>query len=252
MWRVAVGDADELPDGLELTPSEQGLWEAYRGGTEYDLRSGDPAEDAVDGDREWGAERIVRARVITLLLINGPAPRAGRAAALRMRGALITGELDLSNSEITVLFEPQSRRLEAPLRLADCRAGTLILNGSSVPRMEAPRLVTAGNLSLSHCHLPQGLALQQAHIGMDFMLEQVRLGRGARGKALDADGLNVMQDLHAVRLEATGELALRGARIGGSAHLRGCPTQQSAGPSIQCPPARDRGNTHILPHSGCW
>ncbi|MGP3980104.1 hypothetical protein [Streptomyces sp. KR80] len=232
---MAAQDDGEPPAELELTSAERGLWQAYRNGTEHDLRTGDPAEDDPGGDRTWGPERAVRAQVIALLLLNGPPAQPGRAAALKMIGCRITGELDLSNSEITVPFDLQDYRLEQPFRLVDCRAGTLIIDRCPVPRVDATRLVTEGDLSLKNCDVPQGLALPQARIGMDLTLEHLRLGPNQRGKALDADGMNVTQDLNADWLEVTGELSLRSARVGGSMSLRACRLGNPQGTALNAP-----------------
>lgn len=208
----------EPPEGLDLTPVEVGLWEAYRSGVIVDLGAGDPR--SADERSGWGPEREVRAQVIALLLLNGPTAHPGRAAALKLRGAQITGALDLSNSEISVPVELQRCRLEWPLRLADCKAGSLLLEECYVPRVDATRLVTESQLGLKNCHLPWGLQLSQAQIGLDLTLDDLKLGHQVRGKALYARGLNVAQDLKADRLRATGELDMRGARVGGAMILR--------------------------------
>ena len=76
-----LGSGDP-PAGVQLTTAEWGLWQAFRNGSEYDLRSGDPAVDDPSGDHRWGPERTIRARVIALLLLHGPVPLLGRVASL--------------------------------------------------------------------------------------------------------------------------------------------------------------------------
>ncbi|MBO8195646.1 oxidoreductase [Streptomyces oryzae] len=206
----------------ELTAAELGLWQAYRNGSTYDLRTGDARHDDPFGEVRWGPERAVRARVVARLLLDGPPPLPGRAPALKLTGCYITGHLDLANSEITVPVELQQCRLEASLLLVDCRAGLVILHRCWAPRLEATRLTVEGDLRLNESRLARGLVLAQANIGTDLSLEGLELGGDRRGKALDADGMNIAQDVNADRLEATGELSLRGARVGGTMSLHGC------------------------------
>ncbi|MGP3989576.1 oxidoreductase [Streptomyces sp. 3N207] len=197
------------------------MWQAYRNGSAYDLRTGNPREDAVRSDLRWGPERTVRARTVALLLLDGPPALPGRAPALKLAGCVIEGPLDLSNSEITVPVELRQCRLEQPVRLIDCRASTVILHQCWAQRLEATRLTVEGDLRLTDSELSQGLVLAQANIGTDLTMEGLRLGGSRRGKSLDADGLNVAQDVNADLLETAGELSLRGARVGGTISLHG-------------------------------
>jgi hypothetical protein len=65
----------DLPD--ELTAAEAGMWQAFRNGSVYDLRSGDTTVDDPHGGHPWGPERSVRARIVAWLLLDGPPSRAG-------------------------------------------------------------------------------------------------------------------------------------------------------------------------------
>ncbi|MEU6865680.1 oxidoreductase [Streptomyces sp. NPDC046876] len=226
-----AGWGEDPPE--DLTTAELGLWQSFRNGSAYDLRAGDPAADdpGTDG-RPWGEERALRARVIARLLLNGPPALPGRAPALKVRGAFVTGRLDLSNSQVTMPLELRDCRLEQPVELVDCTAGSIILDGSHIPRVNAARLAVQGDLSLRGCTVPSGIALPQARIGMDLVLAGLRLGHSRPGQALDGDGLNVGQDLEADGLHATGELTLRAARVGGTVSLRGCMLHHPAGTAL--------------------
>ncbi|MGW6954146.1 oxidoreductase [Streptomyces chartreusis] len=212
-------DSDEFPD--DLTPAEYGMWQAFRNGSAYDLRGEDEVQDDANGTSPWGAERTVRARMVALLLLSGPSPLPGRATALKITGARITGPLDLSNSQIDVPVELRSCRFEAPVRLVDCQMRTVIFDGCAIPALEAARLTTAGDLQLSNCTIPFGISMPQAQIGTDLTVNFSRLHRDRRGRAWIGDGLNVGQDLNAELLSTSGEISLRGARVGGQFSLRG-------------------------------
>jgi hypothetical protein len=66
----------------ELTEPEQALWQAFPRGAWVDLR---------DGDRD----RAIRAEVITALLLGAADREPGYTPGVRIRGARVTGRLDL-------------------------------------------------------------------------------------------------------------------------------------------------------------
>ncbi|MEV0533294.1 oxidoreductase [Kitasatospora sp. NPDC050463] len=231
--------AERAPDGW--TRTEQGLWEAFRQGEVYDLGTGggprngpsgtrpDPARpggapDPLDdtfGDEPWGPERTIRAEVLAHLLLDGPPAAPGRVAALKVTGARITGPLVLAGGTIGHYVEVRDCRFERKLLISEADAGTLRFVSCLIPRLEASRLTTSGDLHLARCRIPQGIRLTDSRIGTDLLLNQAVLGGDRFGRALSADGLAVSQDFEADRLESHGEVSLRTARIGGRLSLRG-------------------------------
>ncbi|WP_043663715.1 hypothetical protein [Streptomyces xylophagus] len=208
-----------MPDGL--TAAELGMWQAFRNGSMYDLRTGDAAADDVNSSLAWGPERTVRARILALLLLNGPSPLPGRAAALKITGARIAGPLDLSNSQIDVPVELSDCRFEETVRLVDCHMRTVIFAGCAIPSLEAARLVTTGDLQLSGSTVSAGISIPQAQIGTDLTVNRLCLHPDREARAWNGDGMNVAQDFNAERLSAFGLVSLRGARIGGQLNFRG-------------------------------
>lgn len=209
------------PPVLGLTPTEEGMWRAFRTGTTHDLRTHRPELNDPNGPHTWGPERSVRARVIALLLLDGPPPLPGRVAALKLNGVQITGLLDLSGGTVTPYVEMQNCRFEQQLLLPESRFTTLRLVGCAIPRLEAARLHTEGDLHLPRCVVRRGIRLTDAQIGTDLLLNQAVVRRDRRGVAIAADGLSVGQDLQAELTRAYGELSMRGATIGVSLSLRG-------------------------------
>lgn len=214
-------ESGEPPAELRLTTAEWGLWQAFRNGTRHELRTGDPARDDPCSDQLWGPQRTVRARVIALLLLHGPPPLLGRVSALHLSGALITGRLDLSGGAVQPYFELRHCRFEQEVLLAQCRMSTGRLIDCRIPRLEAARATSDGDLHLSRCTVPGGVRLTDANIGSDLVLNEATIGHGNRVRSISADGLTVGQDLQAGLLLATGEVSLRGAQIGGSLFLYG-------------------------------
>ncbi|MEU4172726.1 oxidoreductase [Streptomyces sp. NPDC026665] len=211
--------AGDLPD--ELTAAEAGMWQAFRNGSVYDLRSGDTAVDDPHGGHPWGPERSVRARIVAWLLLDGPPALQGRVASLKLSGVRITGVLDLAGGAVVPYVEMKGCRFEKEVLLPESRFTTLRLVDCAVPRLEAARLHTEGDLHLPRCHFHNGVRLTDAHIGTDLLLNQAVVYRDRRGRSITGDGMTVGQDLQAEMLESHGELSLRGATVGVSLSLRG-------------------------------
>ncbi|OAH14418.1 hypothetical protein STSP_22450 [Streptomyces jeddahensis] len=204
-----------------LTEVERGMWQAFRSGTVYDLSSGDQAVDDPHGGPAWGPERSVRARIVCWLLLDGPPALPGRVSALKLVGVQITDLLDLAGGTVVPYVEMKACRFEKEILLPEARFTTVRLVDCSIPRLEAARVHTEGDLHLPRCRFHKGIRLTDAQIGTDLLLNQAVVHRDRRGRSIMADGLTVGQDLQAEMLQAHGELSLRGAKIGVSLSLRG-------------------------------
>jgi hypothetical protein len=209
----------ESPEGLGA--AELGMWQAFRNGSTYDLRTADPLLDDPFSGRPWGPDRSVRARVIALLLLSGPPALPGRVAALKLRGIRITGKLNLAGGTVAPYVELNDCRFDNEVVLPEARFTTLRVAGCAVPRLEAARLHTEGDLHLPRCRVEHGIRLTDAQIGTDLLINQIEVRPDRRGRAITADGMSVAQDLQADQIETYGEVSLRGAKIGVSLSLRG-------------------------------
>ncbi|MFG2876712.1 oxidoreductase [Streptomyces sp. NPDC048337] len=205
----------------DLTAAEHRMWEAYRTGSICDLSLRAADRDDPHGDHAWGPERSVRASVVALLLLHGPPPVPGRVASLKLRGVRITGRLDLSGGTVSPYVELQSCRFDSEVQLSETRFGTLRLINCAIPRLEAARLHTEGDLHMPRCRVARGIRLTDAQIGTDLLISQAVVQRDTKGRAIAADGMSVAQDLQGELLETYGEVSLRGAKVGVSMNLRG-------------------------------
>ncbi|WP_338703556.1 oxidoreductase [Streptomyces sp. Q6] len=197
------------------------MWQAFRNGSVYDLRSGDTAVDDPHGGHPWGPERSVRARIVAWLLLAGPPALDGRVSSLKLQGVQITDVLDLAGGTVVPYVEMKHCRFEKEVLLPEAHFTTVRLVDCSVPRLEGARVRTEGDLHLPRCRFHNGVRLTDAHIGTDLLLNQAVVFRDRRGKSIMADGMSVGQDLQAEMLETHGELSLRGATVGVSLSLRG-------------------------------
>ncbi|MEN3583573.1 oxidoreductase [Streptomyces sp. ZYX-F-203] len=211
------------PEGppADLTSAEAAMWHRFRDGTVYDLTSGDSVVDDPHGGHPWGPERTVRARVVCWLLLDGPPALAGRVSALKLAGVRVSGTMDLAGGVVVPYVELRGCRFEREVLLPEARCATVRLIDCSVPRLEAARLHTEGDLHLPRCRFHRGVRLTDAQIGTDLMLNESVAHRDRSGRAIAADGLAVGQDLQGELLEAHGETSLRGATVGVSLSLRG-------------------------------
>ncbi|MFM9367343.1 oxidoreductase [Streptomyces sp. Da 82-17] len=208
-----------MPDGL--TAAEIGMWQAFQNGSRYDLTTGDQEVDDPHGGHPWGPERSVRARVICLLMLDGPPALPGRVSSIKLTGVQITGKLDVAGGTVEPYVEMKGCRFEKEIVLPESRFSTLRLVDCSIPRFEGARLHTEGDLHLPRCHVHRGIRLTDAQIGTDLLLNQAVVHRDRRGRTLTGDGLTVGQDFQAELMESHGEMSLRGAQIGVSLSLRG-------------------------------
>lgn len=206
----------------DLTSAEVWMWQAFRNGSELDLRSGEPELDDPNAEHAWGPERTVRARVLARLLLDGEATSLpGRVASLHLTGAYITGMLNLSGGKIEPYFELRHCRFEDELLLPEAQLHTARLIDCAIPRLEAARVHVEGDLHLVRCSIPDGIRLTDATIGTDLLLNETTVGSGRRIRAVAADGLTVSQEFQASLLVTDGEVSLRGASVGGSLFMYG-------------------------------
>ncbi|GGX61326.1 oxidoreductase [Streptomyces fructofermentans] len=240
--------AGDLPD--DLTAAEVGMWQAYRNGSVYDLRSGDAVTDDPHGGRPWGPERSVRARTVAWLLLDGPPALDGRVASLKLTGVQVVGVLDLAGGVVGPYVEMKGCRFEKEVLLPESRFTTVRLVNCSVPRLEAARLHTEGDLHLPRCHFHRGVRLTDAHIGTDLLLNQAVVHRDRRGLSIAGDGMTVGQDLQAEMLESYGEFSLRGAKVGVSLSLRGSRLVNPSGRRALNAPQLTVGRTLYLTPAG--
>ncbi|MCH0539920.1 oxidoreductase [Streptomyces sp. MUM 203J] len=197
------------------------MWRAFRVGTWCDLAEEHPVLDDPFAPRPWPEGRRVRAEVVARLLLSGPPAQAGRVPALKLRGVVVTGTLDLAGGHIGPYVEFRRCRFEEEVVLPESRFKTLRMVGCAIPRLEGARLHTEGDLHLPRCRVDRGVRLTDAQIGTDLLISQIHAEPDRRGRAIVADGLSVAQDLQAELIETYGEFSLRGAKVGGSLSLRG-------------------------------
>jgi hypothetical protein len=186
-----------------------------------DLSTGDLTADDPAGGADWGPERTVRAEVLARLLLSGPEAEPGRVRGLKLVGARITGRLWLAGGRWESYVELHDCYFDTGVVLSEAHAGTVRIDCCWLPRLDASRLDTTGDLVIARCTIPYGVRLTDAQIGTDLIANYLMVGGDQYGRAFSADGLTVHQDFEADRLISDGEVSLRTARVGGRLSLRG-------------------------------
>ncbi|MGW4520539.1 hypothetical protein [Amycolatopsis sp. NPDC004378] len=181
-------------------PALEQLVEAGRAGRVVDLTGGDPEH-----------REPVDASVLVEVL-------AGAPRAVRLKGARVTGELDLSALTIDCPLSLESCHFEDAVLLAETQAKSVNLRHSHVSALLAIDLRTSGSLHLTGLTVDMLVLLTNARIGGHLELAKAELGASGQG-ALAAGGVVVAGDLVLSDLTVRGAVVLSGANVGGEVVL---------------------------------
>lgn len=203
-----------------LNAAERALWAAFPTGRLVDL-AGEPS--CGPGEPDLAPLPVVRAEVLARLLLGGCTARPGSVPAVNLRGARITGRLDVSSGSITcpvrlercVLTEAPkfSNASTARLRFAECR----------LPGFDGAGLACNGYLSFSGSRITGLLNLTHAHVRGGFRLNLTEVSNPSSPDdwAVFAGGLVVEGATFIREAEITGGLLLGSARLDGGLFMEG-------------------------------
>ncbi|MFC4056841.1 hypothetical protein ACFOWE_00930 [Planomonospora corallina] len=157
-----------------LSPAERRLWDAYPTGAWVDLRSGDPEADDPANGAGWGPERTVRAEVVAALLLGAREAAPGTTPGLRLAGARITGDLDLSDAVVGSKLHLLNCHLAGTVDLGDAKTQGLRFRGCVLGRVRAARCSVDGLLEFDGSSL-RGLRIDNAHVTGQLRLAHARV-----------------------------------------------------------------------------
>jgi hypothetical protein len=213
-----------------LEPSRTEWRLARAAGALVDLRKGQPLGDdpAVDG-HEWGAERTVRAQFLAELLTGARDPSDARGTrALRLRGARITGGLDLEGADLACSVLLQDCYIDEPVNLREAQAPVIRFPGCHLPGLEARQLEVRGNLILDGLSAVS-VDVCGAHIGGVLSLDGAILNNPS-GTTLLGGALTVDQGMSCDNgFTSRGRISLIGACIRHSLSFIGARLENPAG-----------------------
>ncbi|WP_169950124.1 oxidoreductase [Microbispora sp. H11081] len=246
------------PPFRRLTPAERLLWDAYPTGAWADLRQGRETDSSSGGS--WPRSRVVRAEVITALALDRGAGGTASVPGVRLAGARIVGDLDLSDATIETKVHLLDCHLAGTVSLSDARTRGVRLRRCDVLHFRASRATVDGLLDLDGSVVHAGVRLDNAHVTGQLRLSGARLGTpgampyrtqappweqggwtGPEGSkeprtwesvALWAGGLVVDGSAFLRDLRATGGLRLIGARFSSGLYLEGAVVTAHGAPAV--------------------
>ncbi|WP_217237479.1 hypothetical protein [Streptomyces sp. AC555_RSS877] len=207
--------------GTGLSIQEQALWDAFPTGQIVDLSQ---AAEPASANR-----RLVRASIISRLLLGDQEPRPGFVPSLRLRGATVTGLLDLSACEVPCSLFLQDCSFQQAPRLEAASLKLVDFSGSRFPSLELHDARVDGALRLNGCHSFRHVRLSRTTVTGTADLAGLH---AAGTPAVLADSLTVDQDLILRDADISGEVLMWSARIGGTFVIEGTRITNSPGVTL--------------------
>ncbi|MFF1409358.1 membrane-associated oxidoreductase [Streptomyces sp. NPDC058289] len=202
----------------DLTPAERRVWDAFPRGEGVDFRE-DRSEEAADG-ASWGPERTVRAEVLAHLLLRGAIPLDGQVPGLNVRGARITGKLNLKYADIEHAIRLRACWFERKPLLYGARLRIVSLSDSALPGLTASTVTVDIALKLSCCRITGPVRLAGARIAGGLFLRKAVIGTAGPAEegqeaALQFNHADIGTDVIAMNLTVHGQTRINGATVGG-------------------------------------
>jgi len=208
--------------GTGLSDAEQAVWEAFPTGREVDLHHHGAGPRPV-------SSAVVRAEVLARLLLGECESRPGCVPALRLRGATVTGVLDLSGCDLQYALAAQACTFDQQPQLEAASTRLIDLSGSAFPGLLLQDARVDGLLRLTGCRSSRPVRLTRAHVTGTADLT----GLSVSGTpALHADSLVVERDLLCREAVIDGEVLLWSARVGGTLVMEGASITHPAGATL--------------------
>lgn len=209
----------------ELTPAERRVWDAFPRGEGVDFLE-EPGETG-SGGADWGPERTVRAEVLTALLLDGPTA-GGQVAGLNVRGARITGKLNLKYAVIEHPIRLRACWFERKPVLYGAQLRTFVANDSTLPGLTADAVRVDVALKLSCCTITGPVRLSGARIASGLFIRRAVIGTPPTGREdpeevreppLQVNHADIGTDVIAMELTVHGQTRINGTTVGGQINL---------------------------------
>jgi hypothetical protein len=228
----------------ELSEAERQVWDACAQGAWADVRSGAVADPPVadpphtdpphtdppaDGRPAEAVSVTVRAVVLAALLQQEPERVDGRMPALRLRGARITGRLELSFSRVVLPVQLEACSFDEAPDLTGADTRTIELRDCRLPGLGARLLRVDGDLRLNACTVDGCLMVENADIAGAFSIGGSLLSNPG-GRALSGGGMAIGGGFFARRgVRTEGSVRIIGARVAGGIFFEGARLHQPGG-----------------------
>lgn len=161
----------------------------------------------------------VSASVIARLLLGGGETEKGFVPAVRLRGAYVTGRLDVSGGTVECELRLERCVLEETPRFSDARTRELHLTDCVMPGFDGGGLRADGYVSLSGTAVEGQVKLVRAQLLSGLRMNGTKITAGDERYALFAGALLVEGGMFCRNAEITGGVRMTGARLNGGFFL---------------------------------
>lgn len=195
--------------------SERLFGEAFPRGAWVDLRRTNSGHGDLESARSWGPDRTVRAEVIRALLLGTSEPGSGYVPGVRLRGARVSGRLDLTGATIAWPLTCEHCYFDEEIVLAESSVRAVRIVDSRFPVFNGVRMRADGIISLQGCSGVAAVLLDQARITGEVCLQGAAIGSDASALAVSADGLSVDGEVNCAGLVTRGAVSMQGLHVTG-------------------------------------
>jgi len=158
--------------------------------------------------------------VIRALLLGAAEARPGSAPGVRLRGALITGRLDLMGATVAWPLTCEHCTFEEEVGLAESSTKSVRIVASKLPGFDGTRMRLDGILDLRASVVSGTVRLEQARVAGQVCVSEARITAPAPAtRAVAAQGLVVDGSVEGIGLDARGSVSLQASAITGSVDL---------------------------------
>ena len=228
----------------DLNPAEKEFARCLAEGEPCEIGNGELPQNGIESGE--GAN-VVRGEVIRFFAFGGNGKNPVLDSMIRLRGAWISGDLNLVHASIpyALMFSNCHFVASVMMQYAECAA--LYLNGSRlVKKLYADGLTTKGSVNLHKGFSAEGeVRLLGANIGGGLDCAGGKFNN-SDGKALSADGLTTKRNVNFRNgFSAEGEVRLLGANVGGSLDCTGGKFSNPDGDALFADRLTTKGNVNF-------
>ena len=222
------------------------MWAAVMAGKPCVFGDDDPRQQASPED--WGPESIIRGHVLAELLIRAGASKPPTIRQVRIQGARVIGEVDLSHAEVATTVRLRRCLVEDNVLLHFARTRTLQVETCVLASVRAQGASIEGALEITQSRVQCGIAINGARVSHSVVLSGSTIasdgGPALNAERLEAGGSVFLRD----GFQATGEVWLLGAQISGQLNCSQGQFENPNGVALGCDGANIRGGTFL--HNG--
>jgi hypothetical protein len=200
-------DIESLKGIDALSPAEKKLIEGCKRGELTTLGNGTRPNRPIKA-------RNIRADLLRYLILGGCEQCRLHERGVQLAGAWIVGKLDLSFASAKGAVRLLRCAFAEPIVADQANFDRLVLNGSSLPGLNAEGAAIKGDVFLRELESTGEVSFSGAEIGGQLLCNGAELN-GGEGKALNAQSATIRGGVFLRNLKSTGEVSLSGAEIGG-------------------------------------